>query len=138
MYITVTNYKGGVGKTTTAVHLAAYFQRLAPTLLIDGDPLFIAQTNELVELAARFALPTIYDRRDYVVAVGLISYGPVLAETRRQAGTYVGRILKGEQPADLPVVQSSRLELVINLSTAKSLGRTIPPTLLGLADEVIE
>jgi putative tryptophan/tyrosine transport system substrate-binding protein len=107
-------------------------------LLVDGDPLFTAETNQLVELAARFALPAIYDRRDYVVSGGLISYGPVLAETRRQAGTYVARILKGEQPADLPVVQSSRFELVVNLSTAKSVGLTIPPALLSLADEVIE
>jgi putative ABC transport system substrate-binding protein len=107
-------------------------------LLVGDDPFFIAHRNELVELAARYALPAIYDRRDYVLAGGLISYGPVLAETRRQAGSYVGRILKGEKPANLPVVQTTRFELLVNLSTAKRLGLTIPQSILGLADEVIE
>jgi putative ABC transport system substrate-binding protein len=122
-----------IKRAFTAAH-----EQAIRALLVADDPFFAARRKELVELATRYALPAIYDRRDYVSAGGLISYGPILAETRRQAGIYVGRILKGGKPGDLPVVQSTKFELVINLSTAKALTLTIPQSILGLADEVIE
>jgi putative ABC transport system substrate-binding protein len=107
-------------------------------LLVGGDPLFFVELDLLGGLAARHKVPTIHHLREFVEAGGLVSYGPSVSDAHRIAGTYVGRILKGEKAADLPVQQSTRIEMVINLKTAKALGITIPETLLATADEVIQ
>ena len=107
-------------------------------MLVGNDAFFNINRDRLIALAARHRLPTIYDRRDYVAAGGLISYGHDRVDAYYQLGLYAGRILKREKPADLPVVQPTKFELVINLKTAKVLGLTVPPLLLTRADEVIE
>ena len=128
---------------STSGEIDAGFARIANEkrvqgLLVANSPFFIAARVQLAILAARFAVPAIYPFREQAEAGGLLSYGPDLADRDRQVGRYVGRILKGEKPADLPVMQASRFELAINLNTARALGLTMPPTLLALADRVIE
>jgi len=131
-----------VVKVSTPADLGAAFAEMtqvgARALLLVGDPSITPMTGQIAELAIRNAMPTMSASRAFVSAGCLMSYDASLPDSWRQAGVYVGRILKGEKPADLPVMQPTRFELVINLKTAKVLGLTLPPTLLARADEVIE
>jgi putative ABC transport system substrate-binding protein len=137
-----------VGLSTRVLHasnanqindaFSAFARQGIDALYISADPMFLNQRGQLVALAARHAVVTIYADREIAEAGGLISYGASRSEAYRQAGLYVGRILKGEKPGNLPVVLPTKFELVINLKTAKTLGSEIPPTVLAIADDVIE
>jgi putative tryptophan/tyrosine transport system substrate-binding protein len=125
-----------VGDIDTA--FAALVELRAGALIVLADAFLTSRRNQIVALAARHAVPAMFHWREFAVAGGLVSYGPRLADGYRQVGVYVGKILKGAKPADLPVQQAVKLELVINLKTAKALGLKVPPALLLRADEVIE
>jgi putative ABC transport system substrate-binding protein len=131
-----------VVKVSTSLEIDAAFASFArerpDALLVSPDPFFRGRRMQLTHLATRYAIPTAYALRDYCEAGGLMSYGASLSDAYRQVGVYTGQILKGAKPGDLPVVQASKFELVINAQAARILGLTVPPSLLVRADEVIE
>jgi putative ABC transport system substrate-binding protein len=131
-----------VVRASTVSEIDRAFETLADmrsgALLVSADLFLLSRHKQVVALAAQHALPVMCPWREYVAAGGLMSYGPIYSDIYRLTGTYVGKVLKGAKPADLPVQQASEYHLVINLKTAKALGLTIPPTLLVRADEVIE
>jgi putative ABC transport system substrate-binding protein len=129
-------YAGTDGEIDAAFSTLA--QNHAEALLIAPDEFFTSRIAQLVALSLRYAVPSAYTVRKFAAAGGPVSYGPDVGNAYREVGNYAGRILKSEKPADLPVSQPTKFELVLNLKTAKELGLVVPPTLLALADEVIE
>jgi putative tryptophan/tyrosine transport system substrate-binding protein len=118
--------------------LDSFVQQRVGAYLVTASPFFDTRQNRIIGFAAKLRLPSVYQFREYAAAGGLMSYGPNIVESYRNAGVYVGRILKGEKPGDLPILQPSKFDFVINLKTANALGLTVPPTLLAEAGEVIE
>jgi putative tryptophan/tyrosine transport system substrate-binding protein len=137
MGLTVQTLKASTDREIDAA-FASLVQARTGALLVGSDFLFNSRIEQVTALAARYAIPTMYPVREFVVAGGLMSYGTSLADMYRHVGSYAGRVLKGTKPADLPVIQATKLELIINLKTAKALRLQIPDRLLALADEVIE
>jgi putative tryptophan/tyrosine transport system substrate-binding protein len=133
--LVVLNGGSDAGIDSAFASLAGQYVR---ALIVGADPFFDPRRDRLIALAAQHAMPAIYQFRDFAQAGGLVSYGASIADLYRQVGVYVGRVLNGDKPADLPVVLPSKFELAINLKTAKVLGLEIPPSLLALADDVIE
>jgi len=137
-----TGVRSHVVRASTDREMDVAFESIAqhriPALAVAADPFLLARRDKVVALAARYRVPAMYGFREYTVAGGLMSYGIDLSEVYRQIGVYTGRILKGAKPADLPVMQPIKFELMINLKTAKTLGLDVPPMLLAIADEVIE
>jgi putative ABC transport system substrate-binding protein len=129
-------------KAATGAEIDSAFDALvqlgAGALVVGADAFFNSRRDQIVALAVRHAVPAIYEWREFAAAGGLISYGPNFPAVNRQVGVYAGKILKGAKPADLPVEQPTKFELVVNLKTAKALGLTVPQTILARADEVIE
>jgi putative tryptophan/tyrosine transport system substrate-binding protein len=129
-------------EASTADEIDAQFARLdqepADAMLVTVNPFFLTRAGQIAALAARHRIPAIYYRREFAQAGGLMSYGYDVADAYREAGRYAGRILRGEKPADLPVIQPTKFELVINLKAAKAINFEIPPLVLAIADEVIE
>jgi putative ABC transport system substrate-binding protein len=126
------------GESAIDAAFAAHASEQVGALMVGASSIFISLRDRVVELAARHRIPAIYENREFAEAGGLMSYGPSNTDAYRQVGVYAGRILKGEKPADLPVLLPTRFEFVINLKTAKTLGLTIPPGILAIADAVIE
>ena len=137
MGLQVQSLMAGSGREINAV-FATFQRERTDALFVSPDPYFVVRRSQIVTLAARNAIPTSFSVREPVEAGGLMSYGTDLGDVYRQAGVYTARILKGAKPADLPIVQTTKFELVINAQTALMLGLTVPPTLLSTADEVIE
>jgi putative ABC transport system substrate-binding protein len=130
-------FNASTGREIDAAFAALVNER-PDALFVGISPLFLSRRVQLAQLAARHAIPAIYQDRERAEVGGLMSYGASIGDAHRHLGVYAGRVLKGAKPGDLPVVQSSKLELVINHSTARTLGLTLPPTLLSIADDVIE
>jgi putative ABC transport system substrate-binding protein len=138
----VTGHRIQIVNASDEVEIDKAFETLkelhADALIVGADPYFFSRREQLVAFAARYIVPAMFEFREFAIAGGLMSYGASITDGYRQAGVYAGQILKGARPTDLPVLQPTKFELVINLKTAKILGLTLSPGLLAIADEVIE